>query len=140
MDTQRAAAAPSRRFEILLIKPSHYDEQGYVIRWMRSTMPSNSLAVLNGIALVAAKPRVLGTGSAISVRGRDEANTRVRIPAIVKQFRRNNCFGLVGRVGVQSNEFPRAVDIARRLRQAGIKGGIGGFHGSGCLAMLPERP
>ena len=140
MDTQRAVATRCRRFHILLIKPSHYDEQGYVIRWRRSTMPSNSLAVLNGLALGAAKRRVLGTRIEISVRAIDETNTRVRIPTIIRQFRRNKCFGFVGLVGVQSNEFPRAVDIARLLRQAGINVVIGGFHVSGCLAMLPEMP
>jgi radical SAM superfamily enzyme YgiQ (UPF0313 family) len=140
MDTQRAVGAPSRRFDILLIKPSHYDEQGYVIRWLRSTMPSNSLAVLNGLALGAAERQVLGTGIEISVRAMDETNTRVRISAIIRQFRRNKFFGFVGLVGVQSNEFARAVDIARPLRQAGINVVIGGFHVSGCLAMLPETP
>lgn len=39
---------------------------------------------------------------------------------------------------MQSNEFPRAVDIARPLREAGIQVMIGGFHVSGCLAMLKE--
>jgi len=40
-------------------------------------------------------------------------------------------------VGVQSNQFPRAMDIARPLRAAGVPVCIGGFHVSGCLAMLP---
>src|SRR5690242_21531477 len=115
METQHAVAETTRRFDILPIKPSHYDEQGYVIRWLRSTMPSNSLAVLNGLALGAAKRLVLGTGIGISVRAVDETNTRVRIPAIIRRFRRNKYFGFVGLVGVQSNEFPRAVDIARPL-------------------------
>jgi radical SAM superfamily enzyme YgiQ (UPF0313 family) len=140
MDTQRAVGSPSRRFDILLIKPSHYDEQGYVIRWLRSTMPSNSLAVLNGLSLGAAERQVLGTGIEISVRAMDETNSRVRISAIIRQFQRNRFFGFVGLVGVQSNEFARAVDIARPLRQAGINVVIGGFHVSGCLAMLPETP
>jgi hypothetical protein len=43
-----------------------------------------------------------------------------------------------GLVGVQSNQFPRALDIARPLRAAGLQVAIGGFHVSGCLAMLPE--
>ena len=34
-------------------------------------------------------------------------------------------------VGVQSNQFPRALDIARPLRARGIQVGIGGFHVSG---------
>ena len=44
--------------------------------------------------------------------------------------------GLVMLVGVQSNQFPRALDIARPLRQRGIMVGIGGFHVSGTIAML----
>ena len=33
-----------RAFRIALIKPSHYDADGYVIQWRRSYIPSNSLA------------------------------------------------------------------------------------------------
>jgi hypothetical protein len=43
----------------------------------------------------------------------------------------------VALIGVQSNQFPRALDIARPLRAAGVAVCIGGFHVSGCLAMLP---
>ena len=39
---------------------------------------------------------------------------------------------------MQSNQFPRAVDLARQFRDAGLQVCIGGFHVSGCLAMLPE--
>ena len=49
-------------------------------------------------------------------------------------------FGMVGFVGVQSNQFPRAMDCARTLRAAGVPVVIGGFHVSGCLSMLPETP
>ena len=41
---------------------------------------------------------------------------------------------------MQSNEFPRAMDIARPLRAAGVQVVIGGFHVSGCLSMLKEIP
>src|SRR5262249_16549968 len=47
---------------------------------------------------------------------------------------------LVALVGVQSNQFPRALDLARHFRQAGVQVCIGGFHISGCIAMLPELP
>ncbi len=47
---------------------------------------------------------------------------------------------MVGLVGVQSNQYPRAMDVARRLRQLGVQVCIGGFHVSGTLAMLPEMP
>ena len=35
-------------FHIVLIKPSHYDDEGYVIQWARSSIPSNTLAILYG--------------------------------------------------------------------------------------------
>ena len=38
--------------------------------------------------------------------------------------------------GVQSNQFPRALDIARPLRARGIQVGIGGFHVSGVISMF----
>ena len=38
-------ATPVRRpFTLVLIKPSHYDDDGYVIQWLRSAIPSNTLA------------------------------------------------------------------------------------------------
>ena len=39
----------NRVFKIVLIKPSHYDADGYVIQWWRSTIPSNSLASVYGL-------------------------------------------------------------------------------------------
>jgi radical SAM superfamily enzyme YgiQ (UPF0313 family) len=63
----------------------------------------------------------------------------VRPGRLVKTLAECQNFGLVGIVGVQSNEMPRAMDIARPLRAAGIQVVIGGFHVSGCLAMLKDR-
>jgi hypothetical protein len=47
---------------------------------------------------------------------------------------------LIGFVGVQSNQFPRAIDLARPFLAAGLPVCIGGFHISGSIAMLPEIP
>jgi radical SAM superfamily enzyme YgiQ (UPF0313 family) len=129
-----------QRFSILLIKPSHYDDDGYVIRWWRSTMPSNSLAAVDALVRSAAERQILGPDVDIEVSSIDETNRRVLLKSIIARFARNQNFGFVGLVGVQSNEFPRALDIARPLRRAGIKVVIGGFHVSGCVAMLPEMP
>jgi radical SAM superfamily enzyme YgiQ (UPF0313 family) len=62
----------------------------------------------------------------------------VRPRDIAKRIAKNGGLGLVGLIGVQSNEFPRSLDIARPLRAAGVQVMIGGFHVSGCLAMLKE--
>jgi hypothetical protein len=131
--------AQRRRFRLVLIKPSHYDDDGYVIQWMRSAIPSNTLAVLNGLALDCRERRVLGEDVDLEIDVFDETNTRIRPERIARRIQQDDG-GLVALVGVQSNQFPRAVDIARRLRAAGVNVAIGGFHVSGCLAMLPEMP
>ena len=38
-------------FHLFLIKPSHYDDDGYVIQWVRSSIPANTLAAMYGLAL-----------------------------------------------------------------------------------------
>jgi hypothetical protein len=134
------APAPTTRFQLYLIKPSHYDDDGYIIQWMRSSIPSNSLASVYTLAHDSAERQVLGSDVAIDITALDETNARVRIGDIVELFKRHGNFGMVGLVGVQSNQFPRALDIARELRKHGIAVVIGGFHVSGVLAMLPEMP
>ena len=133
-----APSPTKRRFQFVLIKPSHYDADGYVVQWVRSSIPANSLACLYALAQDAAQRSVLGPDVAIDISAFDETNTRIRAKTIIDQFKRHDGFGMVGLVGVQSNQFPRALDIARPLREAGIPVVIGGFHVSGCLAMLPE--
>ena len=132
--------ARERRFQVVLIKPSHYDSDGYVVQWVRSTMPSNSLAAVYSLALGAARMQLLGSDIPIDVTAMDETNTRIRTRAIARRIKDNGGLGFVGIIGVQSNEFPRAVDIARSLREEGVQVMIGGFHVSGCLSMLKELP
>ena len=133
-------AMEGQPFHLFLIKPSHYDDDGYVIQWARSSIPANTLATLYGLALDCAERRVLGNDVDIRITVWDETNIRIRPDEIIEQIRESGRRALVGLVGVQTNQFPRAVDIARPLRAAGIPVVIGGFHVSGCIAMLPDLP
>ena len=128
-----------RRFQLVLIKPSHYDDDGYVIRWWRALIPSNTLAAIYGIAADCAERQVLGADVDIDIEVIDETNTRIDVPALLARFRTHGNFGLIGLVGVQSNQYPRALDIARLFRAAGVQVAMGGFHVSGCLSMLDGR-
>ena len=128
--------AARRRFQLVLLKPSHYHDDGYVIRWWRALIPSNSLAAVYGLALDSAQRRVLGDDVEIDIDVIDETNTRVNVRQLLRRFHKHNKFGMLGLVGVQSNQYPRALDIARPFRAAGIQVVMGGFHVSGCLAML----
>jgi hypothetical protein len=128
------------RFHFVMIKPTHYDDDGYPIQWLRSAIPSNTLACLNALAEDAKRREVLGAGVEIRLHTYDETNRRVRPDQIIRMIRREGGRALIGLVGVQSNQFPRAVDLARPFLAAGLPVCIGGFHVSGCIAMLPELP
>jgi radical SAM superfamily enzyme YgiQ (UPF0313 family) len=126
----------TQQFSLVLVKPSHYDDDGYLIQWLRSTIPSNTLAVMNGLALDCKQRQALGKDVEIEISAYDETNTRFKPDRIAKRLAGKK--GMVALVGVQSNQFPRAMDIARKLRAAGVTVCLGGFHVSGCLSMLPE--
>ena len=118
-----------------MIKPSHYDDDGYVIQWMRSIIPSNSLASVYGLVRDCAERRVLGPDVEIVAHAWDETNRRIR-PDRIERLIRSGDGGVVFLIGVQSNQFPRALDLARSLIGRGLQVVIGGFHVSGVIAML----
>src|SRR5271166_3641271 len=66
-NTVAAIASNRRRFLLYLVKPSHYDDDGYVVQWLRSSIPSNSLAAVFGLAINCAERQVLGAGTDITV-------------------------------------------------------------------------
>jgi radical SAM superfamily enzyme YgiQ (UPF0313 family) len=127
-----------RRFCLVLIKPSHYDDDGYVIQWYRSPIPSNSLAALYALAEECAARCVLGDDVDLELHAFDETNSRIRLDRVAAMIEAAGA-GMVFLVGVQSNQFPRALDMARQLRARGIMVAVGGFHVSGTIAMLDQR-
>jgi hypothetical protein len=129
-----------QKFYVEIIKPSHYDDDGYVIQWWRAFIPSNSLACLWALAEDAARRQQIGENVDLVIKGYDETHTVIPIQQIIRRIRNNGGRGIVLLAGVQSNQFPRSADLATQFRKAGIQVAIGGFHVSGCLSMLPELP
>jgi hypothetical protein len=127
-------------FHLVMIKPTHYDDDGYPIQWLKSALPSNTLACLNGLAQDARARQVLGSNVEIRLHTYDETNRRVRPDKIIREIGEAGGRALIAMVGVQSNQFARAVDLARPFLAADLPVCIGGFHVSGCIAMLPEMP
>ena len=82
---QATRAVAKELFHLFLIKPSHYDDEGYVIQWARSSIPANTLATLYGLALDCAERRVLGDDVEIRITVWDETNTRIKPHAIIEQ-------------------------------------------------------
>src|SRR5258707_3937660 len=103
---------PSKRFTVMLIKPSHYDDDGYVIQWLRSAIPSNTLAVMNGLALDCKERRVLGDDVEIDISAFDETNTRVRPNRIAERLSGGR--GVV-RSGEHTSEIPSRPYLVCRL-------------------------
>ncbi|MBV5263199.1 B12-binding domain-containing radical SAM protein [Pinisolibacter aquiterrae] len=128
------------RYDIHLIKPTRYDDDGYPLQWYRSLIPSNSLACVAGLVHDAIAREALGANVEPHVHIVDETHTMVDPDRMIARHRQGGGRTVVFLVGVQSNQFPRAVDIARPLRAAGIPVAIGGFHVSGCVSMLDEMP
>ncbi|TXL78243.1 radical SAM protein [Vineibacter terrae] len=127
-------------FHFVMIKPTHYDDDGYPIQWLRSAIPANTLAAVHGLALDCQKRKVLGPNVDIRLSAYDETNYRIRPRKIVAAIRRAGGRALIGFIGVQSNQFPRAMDLARQFLDLGMHVAIGGFHVSGCISMLKELP
>jgi hypothetical protein len=125
-------------FHLVMIKPSHYDDDGYPIQWLLSAIPSNTLACLNGIAEDCAARKVLGEGVELRIEAFDETNRLVRPVRIMRQIERAGGKALIAMIGVQSNQYPRALDLARPFREKGYPVCIGGFHVSGCISMLDD--
>lgn len=126
------------RLQIVLIKPSKYDDDGYVIRFWKSVLPSNTLNVLHGLTEDIIQRRVFGE-LPIDVITFDETAEKVPLKKIVRWSREPGTKLLVCLVGVQTNQFPRALDMAKALRAEGLTVIIGGFHTSGTINMLGEQ-
>lgn len=136
----RESIVASTCLHLILIKPTHYDDDGYPIQWMISAIPSNTLAALNGLAEDCRARQILGPDVDIKISTYDETNARVDPPRLIREIRRSGDRALIALVGVQTNQFPRAMDLARRFRAEGIAVALGGFHVSGCISMLNESP
>ena len=126
------------KFHIVLIKPSKYDDDGYVIRFWKGVLPSNTLNVLHGLTEDVKQRRVFGE-LPIEVTTFDETAEKIPIKTVIRWSREPGTKLLVCLVGVQTNQFPRALDIARCFRAENIAVIIGGFHTSGTINMLGEQ-
>lgn len=127
-------------FRLILIKPSKYDDDGYVIRYWRGVLPSNTLSALHSMTKDAVANGCLPPDVKVEVTLLDEIAYKVDPEALVRKHRRGGARVAVLLVGVQTNQFPRAADLARKFRSLDVPVLIGGFHVSGSLALFPEVP
>jgi len=127
-----------KNLEIVYIVPSRYDDDGYVLRWIKGVVPSNSLAVLKSLTNNMIQSNQ-GHSPRLCITQKSYDDNVEKIP-FDRIARRNDeeTKVIVGIVGVQSNQFPRASDIALKFRKLGVDVMIGGFHVAGMLALFNE--
>jgi radical SAM superfamily enzyme YgiQ (UPF0313 family) len=123
---------------VVLIKPSKYDDEGYVIRHFRGVLPSNTLACLYSLTEDLNRCKALGDNLEIKTKILDDTVQGIPVEQIIRTGNRAHCRTVIAMVGVQSNQFPRASDLARRFRAGGLQVLIGGFHVSGTLSLFPD--
>ncbi len=131
-------ARKRRQIRIALIKPSKYDDEGYVIRHFRGVLPSNTLGCLSSLTREVAERQLLGKDVDLKVELFDDTVQKIPVGRIIRSNRPPYRKTIVALAGVQSNQFPRAADLARKFRSGGLQVLIGGFHISGMLAMSPR--
>lgn len=128
-----------KKFHIILIKPSKYDDEGYVIRWWRGVVTSNSLACLHALTV-----HYFESGQGLSnvepvIHVYDETVQKVPVKELTRKIIKSGERAIVCMVGVQTNQFARAVDLSLDFKREGFDVMIGGFHVSGILEMLPHK-
>lgn len=133
-DCQRIA-----HLDVFLIRPTKYDDDGYLLRFWRNVLPSNSLACLHALTEAAADSPAL-RGVTVRARVFDEAVDSLPLRLVQAAARVPATRVVVCLVGVQTSQFPRACDLARRFRRLGLPVLIGGFHVSGMLAFDAAMP
>ncbi len=132
-----ARALGVHELHITLIRPTNYTSDGYPIQSMRGVIPSNTLTQMAALIRDLCNYPFF-TGACINISLFDEAVDRVPVRKIIKRSRESVAKSIVMLTGVQTNQFPRANDIAARFLPHGIAVLIGGFHVSGMLSMVGE--
>lgn len=125
---------PCRTLRIYFIKPSKYDEQGYVLYFWKGVLPNNTLTALAALNEEYNRMRA-STNVFVETILWDEIVegpiNPTTIQAIKDKAREDDVEVLIGLAGVQTNQYPRGRDLALQFKAAGFPVIMGGFHVSG---------
>lgn len=126
---------PCRTIRVYFIKPSRYDEDGYVQYFRYGVQPNNTLTVLRALnesfnRRYAAERNVY-LETVIWDEICDGVVSPETITAIKEKAQEDGVELLIGLSGVQSNQYPRGRDLALQFVAKGMTTMMGGFHVSG---------
>ncbi len=126
---------PVRIIRIYFIKPSRYNDEGYVSLFRYGVQPNNTLTVLAALNEAYNKHYSSERNVYLETIIWDEICDGVISPetikAIKEKAREDGRELLIGIAGVQSNQYPRGRDIALQFVAQGVPTMMGGFHVSG---------
>jgi hypothetical protein len=126
---------PCRTIRVYFIKPSRYDEEGYVSVFRFGVQPNNTLTVLNALNDTYNRRFSAERNVYLDTVIWDEICDGVVSPETIKAIKEKAAEDgvelLVGMAGVQSNQYPRGRDIAVQFAAHGVRTIMGGFHVSG---------
>ena len=134
-DLMTASAYGVNELDVTLIRPTNYTDDGYPIRTRVGVIRSNTLTQMGTLVRDLAHDPFFA-GVSFKVHLIDEAIGRVPVHSIIRRSKKPGVFSIIMLVGVQSNQYPRAQDIAAWFLPHSIPVLIGGFHVSGMLAMV----
>lgn len=132
-DRPDAGVGPARpgriRLRVYLVKPSKYDDDGRVLSFRFGVLPGHTLIVLAGLvdAWAASRP-ALDVETVLWDEVVDGAVGPGAVASVVARAARDGVLLAVGLVAVQTNQYPRARDIALQFRAARVPVLMGGFH------------
>ena len=135
VSTNALKPEPCRTIRVYFIKPSRYDEEGYVQLFRYGVQPNNTLTVLKALnenynRNHGAKRNVF-LETVIWDEICDGVVSPETIKAIKEKAQEDGVELLIGMAGVQSNQYPRGRDIALQFVAQGVRVMMGGFHVSG---------
>ena len=134
-DFENAAAYGASELDVTLIRPTNYTDDGYPIKTRIGVIRSNTLTQMSALVNDFVHYPFYKDVS-LKIRKVDEAIEWVPVKEIVRHSKIPGVKSIVMLVGVQSNQYPRALDLASKFLPHGISVMIGGFHVSGMLSMI----
>ena len=125
-----------KKVKILYILPSHYDDDGYPFRFWKGLLPSNTLVCMKSLTEQIIQEGQIKGDYEICVEIIDGSVHEINVDKLVNSSKRKGEHLIVGLVGVQTNMFARATDLALMFRKYQIPVLIGGFHVSGMIKLF----
>ena len=130
----RAQPVVCRTLRVYFIKPSKYDDAGWVQWFWKGVLPNNTLTVLaalNDTYNELHREQGIYLETVLWDEQVDGPILPDTIRAIQEKALEDGVEVIIGLAGVQTNQYPRGRDLALRFRRAGFPVLVGGFHVSG---------